>query len=62
MHLVFTNLNDGSGEPIAGHNRLIAWSAFSVNVRLSDFCENLGLDPPIGSKCSNTFQQLNSNF
>ena len=48
--LISTNLKDGSGDPIAGHNKLSVWSAFSVNVRLSDFCENFGLAPPIGSK------------
>ena len=42
-------LNDGSGDPIAGHNKLKERSDFSVKVKVSDFCENFGFDPPIGS-------------
>ena len=55
-------LNDGSGDPIAGHNKLKERSDFSVKVKVSDFCENFGFDPPIGStkviiisKCNPTY-------
>ena len=56
--LLFTNLKDGRGDPIAGHNRLRVWSAFSVKVRLSDFWENLGLAPPIGSNQINISKNI----
>ena len=45
-----TDLNEGSGEPWAGHNKLRELADSLVNVKVSVLSENLGLAPPIGSE------------
>ena len=47
---ILTDLYDGTGDPWAGHDRLVGWyDAFSMVPPFSS-PENLGADPPTGSK------------
>ena len=45
-----THLNDGMGDPCAGHNNGELDPSILLKVKLSASCENLGLAPPIGSE------------
>ena len=42
----FTHLNDGTGNPCAGHDKLIAWLNSFNKMDPFDSCANLGLAPP----------------
>ena len=44
-----SNLNAGTGNPCAGHDKLIALSSFLMNKLSLVSDENFGFDPPIGS-------------
>ena len=46
----FTNLNEGTGKPCAGHDRLIAWFNSFNSIDPFDSCANFGPAPPMGSK------------
>ena len=49
--LIFTtDLNDGTGDPWAGHERLNGLLAAFLTVELMDSPENFGEDPPTGSE------------
>lgn len=45
------DLNAGNGDPWAGQSRARLVEIVSVNPWKSDFCENFGFAPPIGSEC-----------
>ena len=50
FYSILTDLYDGTGDPWAGHDRLVGWyDAFSMVPPFSS-PENLGADPPTGSK------------
>ena len=44
-----TDLNDGTGDPCAGQERLNGRAKDSSTVELFSFPENFGVDPPTGS-------------
>ena len=50
---VLSNLNDGKGEPCAGHVKAIPDPEDFLNVKDSRIEENLGLAEPIGSVTTN---------
>ena len=50
-----TDLNDGTGDPCAGQERLNGRAKDSSTVELFSFPENFGMDPPTGSAKSESF-------
>ena len=45
-----TNLNEGTGKPCAGHDKLMVWPNSFSKIDPFDSCANLGPAPPIGSR------------
>ena len=56
-----TNLNEGIGEPWAGHDRARPVETFLTKFDIVLSAENLGAEPPIGSK-DEEFNQDASNL
>ena len=52
-----TNLKEGSGDACAGHKRFTGIPAFLVKVKVSEYNENFGFVPPIGSEIKEIFQK-----
>ena len=49
MEIEFKDLNAGTGDPCAGHDKLRCLPCSRLNVKVFDSTENLGPEPPIGS-------------